>query len=119
MLRTPAVSIVKFLGITSASKEMPLKLACSMARDYTEGGNEEIHTITAKTIAFPVPVREKGLKVVDFFRTRLENHLTGYNSSFYLRDDPIQSLFGQGSVLTGVRSRCTSALAFFLRYNLP
>lgn len=59
-------------------------------------GDEEIHYYK-EDHRIPVPMREKeaAMKVVDFFKTRLENHLDWYTA--LLPDDEPISLFGKDS----------------------
>ena len=87
------VTFAGYLGVEGN----PLKLRVRW-REITQdrNGNEEIH-YHKEDLRIPVPVREKeaAMKVVDFFKTRLESHLDWY-TALLPDDDPI-SLFGKDS----------------------
>ena len=88
---------VTFAGYLGAEGS-PLKLRLRWRKiTYDKNGNEEIHYYK-EDYRIPVPLREKeaALKVVDYFQTRLENHLDTY-TALVPDDEPI-SLFGKDSV---------------------
>jgi len=87
------VTFAGYLGVEGA----PLKLRVRW-REITQDryGNEEIHYYK-EDHRIPVPMREKeaAMKVVEFFKTRLEKHLDWYTA--LLPDDEPISLFGKDS----------------------
>lgn len=87
------VTFAGYLGVEGN----PLKLRVRW-REITRDrhGNEQIH-YHKEDHRIPVPIREKeaALKVVDFFTTRLEEHLDWYTA--LLPDDEPISLFGKDS----------------------
>jgi hypothetical protein len=85
------VTFAGYLGVEGN----PLKLRVRWRTiTHDRNGNEEIH-YHKEDYRIPVPVREKeaAMKVVDFFTTRLENHLDWYTA--LLPDDEPISLFGK------------------------
>lgn len=87
---------VTFAGYIDAEGSA-LKLRVRWRRiTYDRNGREEIHYYK-EDYRIPVPLREKdaALRVVDFFQTRLENHLDWY-TAVIPEDEPI-SLFGKDS----------------------
>jgi hypothetical protein len=85
---------VTFAGYLGAEGS-PLKLRVRWRRiTHDRDGNEEIHYYK-EDYRIPVPLREKeaALRVVDFFTTRLENHLDAYTA--VVPDDEPISLFGK------------------------
>jgi len=85
---------VTFAGYLGAQGSL-LKLRVRW-REITQdrNGNQEIHYYK-EDFRIPVPLREKdaAFGVVDFFETRLENHLDWYTA--LLPDDEPISLFGK------------------------
>lgn len=87
------VTFAGYLGVEGN----PLKLRVRWRKiTHDRDGNEEIH-YHKEDYRIPVPVREKeaALKVVDFFKTRLEKDLDWYTA--LLPDDEPISLFGKDS----------------------
>jgi hypothetical protein len=85
------VTFAGYLGVEGN----PLKLRVRWRTiTHDRNGNEEIH-YHKEDYRIPVPVREKeaAMKVVDFFKDRLEKHLDWYTA--LLPDDEPISLFGK------------------------
>lgn len=85
------VTFAGYLGVEGN----PLKLRVRWRTiTHDRNGNEEIHYYK-EDYRIPVPVREKeaAMKIVDFFTTRLDNHLDWYTA--LLPDDEPISLFGK------------------------
>ena len=87
------VTFAGYLGIEGS----PLKLRVRWKIvSYDREGNRQVHYYK-NDYRIPVPLREKGavLKVVEFFKTRLENNLDAYTA--VIPDDEPISLFGKDS----------------------